>query len=147
MLHPTLRVFIFLFCVVIYDVPPIVAAEKIFSGQGDGSTWHDGKNWFEEGVPSSGDAVTIDRTDVLATVGKDFLAQSVTVGGKAASRWTVNSFIYGTVSPPASIDPALLIRKDGTVALKGAGTVVLKGPLKNSEESLPGEPSVMILLE
>lgn len=147
MLHPTLRVFIFLFCVVIYDVPPIVAAEKIFSGQGDGSTWHDGKNWFEEGVPSSGDAVTIDRTNLLVVVEKDFLAQSVTVGGKAASRWTVDSFVYGAISPPTSSDPALLIRKDGTVVLKGAGTVVLKGPLKSSQEALQGEPSVMILLE
>lgn len=122
------------------------AATKVFSGSGDGSTWHDEKNWFPEGVPGLTTAVTIDKSAVFAVAEKDFLAQSVTVGGKASSQWTSNAFVYGTVAPATTSDPAVFIRKGGTVVLKGSGTVTLKGPFKNSEESLPGEDSVLIWL-
>ena len=124
------------------------AATKSFSGGGDGKTWHDASNWFASGVPGASDAVTIDTSGASVTAEKDFLAQSVTLGGKTASAWTVALFASGTITPATTSDPAILIRKDGTVTLKGAGgTVTAKGPFKNSEESLPSEPSVMILLQ
>ena len=124
------------------------AATKSFSGGGDGTTWHDAGNWFPSGVPGLSDAATIDTAGASVTAKTNFLAQSVTVGGKTASAWTVALFASGTITPPTTSDPAILIRKDGTVTLKGAGgTVTAKGPFKNSEESLPAEPSAMILLQ
>ena len=128
-------------------VTPVYAATKTFSGGGDGSTWHDEKNWFATGVPGSSDGVTVDKSGVTVEIAKDFLAQSVTVGGKTTSTWTVDPFVYGTIAPASSGDPAILIRKGGTVVMKGAGTVKVKGSFKNSEESLPTEPSVMVVLQ
>lgn len=123
-------------------------ATKTFSAGGDGTTWHDEQNWFTEGVPAASEAVTIDKSGVVVAVKKDFVAQSVTLGGKASSTWTVESFVYGTITPTTASDHAIVTRKGGTVIMKGAGgTVTAKGPFKNSEESLPSEPSLMILLQ
>ena len=131
----------------LFDAPAF-AEVKVFGGAGDGTTWHDAANWSPTGVPAAADAVTVDKAGVAAAAQANFVAQSVTVGGKAASTWTVADFVYGTITPATTSDPAILLRKDGTVILKGAGgTVTAKGPFKNSEEALPTEPSVMILLQ
>ena len=140
------RILVFIFALAV--TAPAEGATKIFSGAGDGTAWHDDQNWSAAGVPANVDAVTIDTADAAVTAKKDFAAQSVTVGGKATATWTVDSSVYGTIAPTTTSDPAILIRKDGTVILKGTnGTVTVKGPFKNSEESLPSEPSVMILLQ
>ena len=123
------------------------AADKNWIGAGDGISWSDKKNWFSEGVPTSADNATVDLKDAQATCDKTFEAKSVTVGGASASTLTTNNFIYGTISPTSSSDNALYIRKDGTVNLKGAGTITLKGKFKNSEEALVGEESFMFTLE
>lgn len=125
----------------------VFAATKVFSGGGDGALWHDADNWFAVGAPALTDAVTIDKASASVTAKKDFAAQSVTLGGKTTATWTADNFIYGTITPSTTSDPAILIRKNGTVVMKGAGVVTLKGPFKNTEESLPTEPSVMVLLE
>lgn len=128
---------------------PSYAATKIFSGGGtDATLWHDDSNWFATGIPAATDAVTVDKADASVTVKKEFAAQSVTVGGKATSTWAVDPFVYGTITPASTSDPAILIRKNGTVVLKGAGgTVVAKGLFKNTEETLPAQPSVMVVIQ
>jgi hypothetical protein len=125
----------------------VYAEQKAFSGSGDGSSWHDAANWFASGVPSAADAVAINKSGMTVATAIDFAAQSVLVAGKAVSSWEVAPFVYGTVTPPTSSDNALYIRRDGTVVLSGAGTIVLKGSFKNSEEHLATESSVMILLQ
>lgn len=127
---------------------PAEAAAKVFSGGGtDATRWHDDHNWFAATIPTKADAVTIDLTGASVTATDTFAAQSITVGGKTTAALTADSFVYGAITPESTSDPAMLIRKNGTVVMKGAGVVVLKGPFKNTEESLPTEPSVMILLE
>ena len=126
---------------------PAFGVMKIFSGGGDGVSWHDAQNWLVGGIPLPSDIVTIDQSGVFVKTSKDFLASSVTVGGKSVSTWSVEPFVFGTVVPATPEEPAIFLRKGGTLLLKGNGTVVLKGSFKNSEESLPTEPSMMILLE
>lgn len=140
----TLSLMCSFFCLM---APAALAAEKLFSGGGDGTSWTDADNWFPTGVPGSTDAVTLNDKNLAVSTSDTFAALSVTVGGKEVSDWTVNSFVYGTLAPAAATDPAILIRKDGAVTMKGAGTVILKGSFKNTEEGLGSEPSLMILLE
>ena len=123
------------------------ASSKVFIGSGDGTGWHDAANWFETGVPSIADVVVINKAGIAALTQDDFEAQSVTVAGKAVSSWTVDTHVYGSLTPPTTRDPAIYIRKDGTVVLSGSGVIVMHGPLKNSEERLATEASVMILLQ
>lgn len=125
---------------------PACAAVQVFSAGGDGVSWTDKGNWSPAGVPGAASDVTINLAGSAVAVSKDFKAQSVTVGGKAASKWTSQNFVYGTVAPAAATDTAVLIRKDGTVIMTGQGTVTLKGAFKNTEEALPTESSVMVLL-
>ena len=132
----------------VWGIGSVWAADKIFSGSSDGTTWHDVKNWLPEGIPGATDAVLIDLSAAAVTVSKkDFLAGSITVGGKAVSGFSVESFVYGTLTPSSNSDPAILIRRDGVVTLQGEGTVTAHGPFKNTEEALSSEPSVMVLLE
>ena len=128
---------------------PAYAEVKTFSGGGDGLTWHDVLNWFANGVPAQTDAVTVDKASATLSIKKDFLAQSITVGGKTTSALSAESFVYGTVVPTGTgvTTPALWIRKGGTVVLHGSGVVTLKGAFKNTEQSLQSEPSVQILLQ
>lgn len=126
---------------------PAHAATKIFSGAAtDATVWHDDDNWFSKGVPGLTDATVIDLSSASVKASKEFKAKSVTVGGKATSTFTTANFVYGTLTPDSTSDPAILIRKNGTVVLTGEGTITAKGPYKNSEETLPTEPSVMVVL-
>ncbi len=129
------------------EAPLAQADQKVFSGTGDGTSWHDAGNWFTGGVPSAIDGVTINKSNLAVVVPDDFIAQSIVVAGKAVSNLTIEPFVYGTITPPTPSDPALYIRKDGTVVLSGAGIIVMKGSFKNSEEQLATESSVMILLQ
>jgi hypothetical protein len=122
-------------------------ADKNWVGAGDASTWADGKNWHPQGEPTSVDDVTIDLKDASATAAKTFESKSVTVGGGNNSTFSTEDFIYGNIVPGSSSDEALYIRKDGTVVLRGAGTITLKGMFKNTEESVIGEESFMFTLE
>ncbi len=134
----------------VLQVPvPVFAAVKTFSGGGDGTTWHDISNWVSPGVPAQTDAVTVDKVSANLSIQKDFTAQSITVGGRTTSTLSAESFVFGTIVPTSTgtSTPAILIRKGGTVVLHGSGTIKLKGPFKNTEESLPTEPSVQILLQ
>ena len=135
-------IFLFLFCL----TPAAGAAEKVFSGAGDGSAWTDKDNWFSTGIPTANDSVVIDLSNASVTVSKDFKAQSIIIGGKTTSTFTSQDFVYGEITPASSADAAIYIRKNGTVTLKGSGTITAKGSFKNSEEALVSEPSVMILL-
>ena len=129
--------------------PPVFAEVKTFSGGGDGTTWHDLSNWFSTGVPAVTDAVTVDKANANLSIEQDFVAQSIVVGGKTSAALSAASFVYGTVTPTGTgvTTPALFIRKNGTVVLHGSGVVKLKGPFKNTEETLQSEPSVQILLQ
>lgn len=124
-----------------------LAAEKVFSAAGDGTSWSNASNWSPTGVPALTDAVTITLKGASVTASSDFVVQSLTVGGKGAATWTVNSFVFGTLTPTSTSDTAILNRKDGTLVLKGAGTITLKGSFLNSEQSLASEPSLLIILE
>ncbi|HEX9779978.1 MAG TPA: hypothetical protein VGB20_02045 [bacterium] len=134
-------------CLCASFAPAASASEKVFSGTGDGTTWHDPQNWFMAGVPGGIDSVMLDKAGIDVMTSADFSAASITVGGKAVSSFTMEMFVYGTITPPQNTDPAIKIRKDGTVVLRGAGTIVLHGSLMNTEEVIPTEPSVLILLE
>ncbi len=142
MLRTSLGLFLALFW-----MAPAQAEQKVFTGSGDAVSWHDAANWFTSGVPAISDAVTINKTDIAVTVDDDFYAQSILVAGKTVSSLTIDPFVYATITPETSSDPAIYIRKDGTVVLSGAGTIVMKGLFKNSEEQIATESSVMILLQ
>lgn len=120
---------------------------KIFSGSGDGTLWHDDNNWSEPGVPGIKDDVKIDLADATVKTNKDFSAKSISVSGKTTSTWQTENFVYGTITPDSNKDNAILIRKNGTVILQGAGVITVKGSFKNSEEQLPTEPSPMVVLK
>lgn len=127
---------------------PVYAADKSWTGAGDGASWADNQNWFSVGVPTSADDVMIDFNNAGVICGKTFEAKSITMGGANTSALTSNDFIYGTVVPSSGSDNALYIRKNGTVTLKGPGTLTLKGKFKNSEEEgPPGEEAFMFTLE
>ena len=128
---------------------PAFADVKTFSGGGDGTTWHDTSNWFSLGVPAQTDAVTVDKASASLSIEKDFAAQSITIGGKTTSTLSAVSFVYGTVVPTGTgvTTPAILLRKNGTLVMHGSGVVKLKGPFKNTEQTLQSEPSVQVLLQ
>lgn len=119
------------------------ADEKQWSAGGDAASWEDASNWYPAVVPTTSDDVSIDAQNASALASKTFVAKSLIVGGRKESSFTSADFVYGTVTPAQNTDNALLIRKDGSVTLKGAGDITLKGAFKNSEESLPTEPSFM----
>ena len=123
------------------------AASKVFSGAGDGSAWQEPENWSPSGAPALTDTATIDVASIAVSASQDFLAESVIVGGKSNASWMVEPFVYGTIIPVTTADPAILLRNGGTVVFQGAGVVKAKGPFKSSNEALPSEPSVMILLQ
>ena|SRR3989338_4018589 len=129
-------------------VAPVLADSKVFTGSGDGVTWHDVANWSAQGVPGAGDVVTVDKANAAITANQTVAVGSLTVGGKASSALTMDIFADGEIVPASVNDVALHIRKDGAVVLKGTGSrVILRGSFKNSEESMPSEPSVLILLQ
>lgn len=126
----------------------VYAADKSWTGGGDGTYWSDTQNWFPVGVPTSADDVMIDLNNAGVICGKTFEAKSITMGGANTSALTSNDFIYGTVVPSSGSDNALYIRKNGSITLKGPGTLTLKGKFKNSEEEgPPGEEAFMFTLE
>ena len=126
---------------------PVYAAEKQWSGGGDGASWEDLSNWSPVGVPSASDDVTINTQNANVAATKTFNAKTLTLGGRKESNFVVQDFVYGTISPAQHTDTALHIQKDGFVTLEGVGDITLKGSFKNSEESLASEPSFMFLAE
>lgn len=138
---------VFLFFHGIFFSPPAWAESKIFSGAGDGTSWQVAENWSPVESPGAGDAITIDLKDAVVSIIHDFQAQSVYVGGRTASTLEAQSFVFGTITPVSNTDNALWIRNGGYVVLKQAGVITLKGTLKFSNETLPDEPSPMVVLK
>ena len=131
-----------LICVLIL-LPAAEAADKTWSGSGDGTSWSDDDNWSPAVAPTSADAVSIDTEETSVVCDETFSAKSVTIGGRETSTLTSSNFIYGTVTPDSTSDIAISNRKDGKFTLQGAGIVTVKGQYKDSEESLISEPSFM----
>ncbi len=125
----------------------IYAAEKQWSGAGDGVYWADPDNWSPAGVPTSSDDVTISLEDASVYAAETFYAKSITVGGRGEAALTVENFVYGYVTPDESTDDAIYIRKDGSVIFKGAGDIIVTGRLITSQQTLVSDPSFMFILE
>lgn len=131
-----------------FEVTSIVyAAEKTWSGSGDGTSWTDADNWYAEGIPALSDDVAIDAEDASVTCGATFKAKSITMGGRETSTLTVADFIYGTVTPSSTSDTAILNRSGGTIILNKVGTLTLHGGYQDSEGTLTSEPSFLFWLE
>lgn len=128
-------------------VSPAIAAEKNWSASGDGSSWSDDDNWYPEEAPALSDDVVIDTEDASVVCGETFNAKSITVGGRETSTLTSENFIYGNVVPDTTSDIAISSREKGTITLKGAGILTLKGQYKDSEESLTPEPSFIFSIK
>jgi len=123
------------------------AAEKNWSGSGDGASWSDDDNWYAAVEPSSVDDVLIDINDATVICSETFLAKSITIAGREDVTLTANNFVFGTVSPDEASDVAILNRSGGKFTLTGAGVVTLQGQYKDSEESLVAEPNFMFWIE
>lgn len=132
---------------VVFSSASVYAAEKQWSGAGDGIYWKDGGNWVPDAAPTAADNVTIGEENANVYASETFNAKSLTVGGRGTAAFSSENFVYGNIAPDAGTDVALYIKKDGEVTLKGAGTVTLKGAFKNSQETLMSEPSFMFGVE
>lgn len=123
------------------------AEEKQWSGAGGSTTWEDASNWFPAALPALTDDVVINLEDAEVAASEKFFARTLSIGGREASAFTANDFVDAVIAPESNTDNALHIRKDGLVVLKGAGSIVVKGSFKNSEEALPSEPAFMFGIE
>ncbi len=120
------------------------AAEKQWSGSGDGVSWADADNWYPAAIPTISDTAVISLANADIIASETFSAKSITVGGRGAANFTVNDFVYGTITPENNTDVALFNRKDGLITLQGqAGDITLKGAFKSSQETLANEPGFM----
>lgn len=147
MIRRIIILFVFFFTLCTLHFTQIYAAEKNWSGGGDGTTWSDDDNWFPAVTPATTDDVTIDVEGASVVCTQTFKARSITVGGRTSCTLTSNNFVYGTVTPDFTSDVALYNKRDGTVTLKGAGTITLGGEYKDSEEVLTPEPSFMFQIK
>ena len=132
----------------IFLLSPLIQAEEMtFSGGGDGESWSQEDNWFPVDIPVLSSDLLIDLEDIEVICKKTFRAKSITLGGRESSTLTSNNFIYGTIDPGESTGVAILNRTKGTIVLKGAGTLILKGKYKDSEESPTPEPSFLFWIK
>ena len=142
MLKKFLWIVIFIFF--IFDHTNIFAVEKTWSGGGDAQTWTDDNNWSSLAKPVLVDDILIDLANASVFCTETFMAKSIILGGRKNMTLTINHFSFGTITPSASSEVAILNRRDGKLILKGAGGVVtIKGQYKDSEETLVAEPSFM----
>jgi hypothetical protein len=142
-----LFVFIFVFISVLMGFSA-EAAEKNWSGAGDGALWSDDDNWSPAVAPTGADDVLIDIEGASAACDQTFAAKSVTLGGRETAALTIQDFVYGDIAPATGSTTAFLNRSGGTFRLQGAaGTVTLSGGYKDSEETLVSEPSFMFWVE
>ncbi|MFC1632242.1 hypothetical protein ACFL2I_06785 [Candidatus Omnitrophota bacterium] len=123
------------------------AEQKVWSGDGDGSSWSDDDNWSPAVEPASADEALIDAAGAAVSFEQTFSAKSITVGGREDTTLTIGNFIFGTIAPDSSSDPALVNRSGGTITLQGAGVITLQGKYEGSKEGLTDEPSFMFWLE
>lgn len=146
--HPRKSVSIIgIVCIAFLLASAVYAAEKNWDAGGDGSDWSDGDNWHPAGIPTLADDIVIDSEDAEVTCSQTFKAKSITVGGRETSKLTSENFVYGTVEPDATSDVAMLCRPGGTIKLKKAGVLTLKGQYMDSEETLAAEPSFIFWVE
>ena len=146
-MNKQLLVFLSVVLSVLLGSSGVYAAEKNWSGAGDGSSWSDDDNWSPASAPTSADEALIDMDGASVVCTETFNAKSVTIGGNETITLTSNNFIFGTISPGSGSLVAILNRSGGTYTLKGAGIVTVKGQYKDSEESLVAEPSFMFWIE
>lgn len=123
------------------------AAEKQWSGAGDGIYWSDPDNWSPTGVPTASDDVTISLEKTNVYVAETFYAKTITVGGRGEATLTVQNFVYGYVTPDDTSSTALDIRKDGNIIFQGAGDIIVKGKLGTSQQTVVSEPAFMFVVE
>ncbi len=142
-----LTIFLFLIITMLLLAFPAVAAEKVWNGGGDDSTWVGDDNWSPAVAPAAADDVTIDTEGASVSCDRTFNAKSITLGGRETVTLTSENFVYGTVKPDTTSDAAILNRSGGTLTLKGVGVLTLKGQYKDSEESLTPEPSFIFWVE
>lgn len=131
----------------LHITPVVYAEEKIWSGAGDGWSWSDDDNWSPTVVPTEADGVLIDVEDASLICTETFKAKSITIGGRQTSKLTSNNFIFGLISPASGSAIAILNRRGGTLTLKGAGILTLRGQYKDSEEALAVSPSFMFWIK
>lgn len=133
----------FLLVVTAYMGEVVFAAEKTWSGGGDGETWSDEDNWFPVSVPATQDDVVIDAENADVKCKSTFKAKSVTIGSRETSNLTIENFIFGTIAPASGSDTAISNNKEGKIILEGAaGKLSLKGKYLDSQQSLAfDEPS------
>ena len=129
------------------NISPCLAADKNWSGAIDATDWFGEENWYPSSAPAGLDNAIINAKDANVKISETFNAKSITLGGYEASYLTVDEFISGTIAPSSPSDIAILTRKDGHLILKGAGTVVVKGTYKKSEEDLVSQPSLVFSVQ
>ncbi len=124
------------------------AANKSWNAEGDATDWFDNANWLPAGKPTASDDAKIDLKDAQVDIGQAYQAKSLTIGGKKSSDVSVSNFVNGTLEPSDTSNNAMLVRRDGKITLKGsAGTIMMKGTYKDSEEVIPDEPSFMLYVK
>lgn len=138
---------VIIFSFLFLELPAAQGADKVWSSLGDGVSWSDDDNWLPASVPTSVDDVLIDATGASIVCGGTYKAKSVTMGGRESVSLTSNNFVFGTISPDAVSDLAILNRLGGTIKLTGAGILTVRGRYKDSEETLVQEPSFMFWVE
>lgn len=132
---------------VLLFMPCAQAADKTWNAAGDQTSWTDNDNWFPVNEPTAADDVLIDTQNSSVICDETFTAKSITIGGREPSVLATNNFVFGTVSPDAASETAILNRTDGKITLTGAGVITLKGQYQDSESTLTSEPSFMFWVE
>jgi len=143
-----MKKFLVLFLILAWAVPAAHAADKNWTGEGDGTDWFDDTNWLPSGKPGASDDTKVDMSAARVDVGQTFEAKSLTIGGKKDSVISVSNFVTGELSPANTTDDSAVVRKDGKLILKGSsGKLKLKGSYKDSEEIIPEEPSFLLYVK
>ena len=126
---------------------PVHAADKTWTGSVDATDWSGDENWYPSPAPAPVDNVTINSKDANVRISETFTTKSLTLGGNEETYLTTEDFISGKIEPISKSDVAILNRKDGHLVLKGAGTLVVKGTYKDSEENLAAQPSLVFTVQ
>jgi hypothetical protein len=134
-------------CIIFSTGSYTYAADKVWGGGGDETSWSDDDNWSPAAEPTSADDALIDAEDASVVCAQTFAAKTVTLGGRENTSLTTNNFVFGTIAPDTSSDVAILNRGGGTLTLTGAGVITVHGKYQDSEESLVNEPSFMFWIE
>ena len=121
--------------------------DKVWTGEGDGSSWYDDANWSPAGVPGPRSRVTIPTGfTVTANYGIPVLAGELSIATGSTLNVRTPSTFSTDVKPPTLATEAdyykAMLRIGGSLVLDGTLTVGRKHSMSLSELSVGGDLSL-----